>query len=157
MSSDYTPPDKRILESKNPQKLTGSAHYLIIAAITAGATHSFAARSAGISRSSLARWLEWGEDNCLNSVPSTSHNLFVAVGQAEFAHAKTQMEHIGNSAEDGDWRAAAWILERRYPKDYGKQLPLPDPDLKDKPPQLIIQFQGEEEKITFQTGEGNRP
>ena len=27
-----------------------------------------------------------------------------------------------NKAGTMDWRAAAWILERRFPKDFGKQL-----------------------------------
>ncbi|MDW8214703.1 MAG: hypothetical protein RMJ55_14190, partial [Roseiflexaceae bacterium] len=31
------------------------------------------------------------------------------------------LRHIAAAAANGQWQAAAWLLERRYPQIYGKQ------------------------------------
>lgn len=60
------------------------------------------------------------------------------------------MSRIMQGAAQGDWKAAAWILEHRYPQRYGKQLlevtgkdggPI---ELSTKSRQLIEQFAAEE-------------
>ncbi len=47
-----------------------------------------------------------------------------ALEAAESKHEVSQLSHINNAGREGrHWRAAAWVLEHRYPSRYGKRRP----------------------------------
>jgi len=80
----------------------------LVDAIRKGATHDLACKYAGIDNATLYRWMqeksEFGD----------------AIREAEGAAAFGWLSKIEEAAEDGNWKAAAWKLERRYPQDYGR-------------------------------------
>jgi len=87
----------------------------IITYIRAGSYVETAAAAAGVNKSTLYRWLERG-----------------AEGQEPFAGFATQVESALAEAElrdlaridraaDNNWQAAAWKLERRNPKMWGRR------------------------------------
>ena len=87
----------------------------IITYIRAGSYVETAAAAAGVDKSTLYRWLERG-----------------AEGQEPFAGFATQVESALAEAElrdlaridraaDSNWQAAAWKLERRNPKMWGRR------------------------------------
>jgi transposase len=78
-------------------------------AIRLGATYQLACDYAGITRETFYQWL--------NNKPDFSD----AVKDAEGKGALGWLAKIEQAASDGNWQAAAWKLERRYPQMYGRQ------------------------------------
>jgi hypothetical protein len=90
-----------------PTKLTPAVHQRILQALRQGATHAHAAAYAGVAERSF---YNWRDENV---------QFLQAVSQAEAEGALVQLVHINKAATD-DWRAAAWILEHRFPHAYGR-------------------------------------
>lgn len=93
-----------------PSKLTPETLEKIIKAIRGGATYELAAAFAGISYETFNEWRK--------TKPQFSEALREAEGEA----ALVWLAKIEQAAASGDWRAAAWKLERRYPRDYGRSV-----------------------------------
>jgi hypothetical protein len=99
-------------------------------------------REIGIHLSTFKRWFEEGEDE---DAPDEYRMFRAAVERAALRWERSRLEAITSAAEGrtktkrrivdgpngktttietedvgGDWRAAAWLLERRMPKDYGR-------------------------------------
>lgn len=77
-------------------------------AISIGATYKLAAQYAGINEATLHEWR--------NKKPEFSERLSRAEGKAAIQSLATI-----RAAAPQDWRAASWLLERRYPDEYGKR------------------------------------
>ena len=100
-----------------PTKFTPEVTSKILAAIRAGNYIETAAAWAGVNKDTLYDWLKQGSAQDTGKFKEFSD----AVGEA-LAHAEiTDVNHVGKAAQNGDWRAAAWRLERRNPKKWGKQ------------------------------------
>lgn len=80
----------------------------VLEAISIGATYELAAKYAGISKDTLDRWRRQKAD------------FAVRCDEAEGRAGIGWLAKIEREANNGDWRAASWKLERRYPNDYGK-------------------------------------
>jgi hypothetical protein len=81
----------------------------ILNALSAGATRDAAAGAAGISRATFYRWLE-------------EHETFETEVQEAEDRAETMYTAcVAKSAQDGDWRAAAWWLERRRHREFQRR------------------------------------
>lgn len=92
------------------QKKTPERMKRILQALELGATYQLAANAAGISASTLNRWMREDEefgDECRSSEGKAAVRWLAKIEQA---------------ASAGDWHAAAWKLERRFPRDYGKRI-----------------------------------
>lgn len=81
----------------------------IVQALELGATYDLAARFGGITYETFNRWRK--------SKPAFSE----AVEKAEGEAAVKWLAKIELAASAGNWQAAAWKLERRYPAQYGRQ------------------------------------
>lgn len=87
-----------------------------------------ACRGAGISPSTGHRWKGRGataleELESVGSVPKGESVFAKFTEGAQTAQADTIMEAVSiirGAAREGDWRAAAWFLERAYPSKWGK-------------------------------------
>jgi transposase-like protein len=90
-------------------KRTDARQRAICQAIEQGATYEMAAASAGIHRDTLHAWR--------SRDPAFSDALKAAEARGVLAC----LSRIQQAANDGQWQAAAWILERRYPADYGRR------------------------------------
>ena len=88
-------------------KATDARIDVVLAALGAGSTREAAAGHAGIDRSTLHRWLERDTSLCV---------------RVEKAEADFEVRSVAQIATAGtnDWRAAAWLLERRRPAGYGR-------------------------------------
>ena len=88
-------------------------------AIALGATYQLAALYAGISESTFTRWRAQAE----GAKPGTPlAQLRERLRQAEGRAALTWLARIEQAAANGDWRAAAYKLEKRYPDQYGPRV-----------------------------------
>lgn len=90
-------------------KLTKERQEIIVAAIEKGCTFKLAAQAAGIDERTLYRWLEKGEDG---AAPLYSQ-FRQAIKRAEGQQAERLLALIERHAIT-DWKAAAWMLERRH-------------------------------------------
>lgn len=91
-----------------PTKYNDDVAKKICDAIRVGATFRLAAAFAGISEDTFQRWHK-------------NNAVFAdAIKEAEGAGAVGWLAKIEKAANEGAWQAAAWKLERRYPKEYGR-------------------------------------
>lgn len=102
---------KRLLRGRKPgvTKRTPEIDQRIRTALELGASYCAASAYAGIAYITFVRWRDMDDD-------------FAAM--IELAQGKAQvgwLAKIEKAATDGNWQAAAWKLERRYPDEYGRR------------------------------------
>ncbi len=103
-----------------PTKLTPEVSEKIVRAIRAGNYPAVAAAHAGIHASTYYRWMERGELEG-DAVEDDPYRHFRS--EVERAIADSEAAEVGlvlKAARDGDWRAAAWLLERRFSERWGR-------------------------------------
>jgi transposase len=91
-----------------PTKYTPETAKKIYDAIRVGATYELACAYAGISYETFNQWRK------------AKAQFSEAVKEAEGGAAIKWLAQIDKAAQDGTWQAAAWKLERRYPREYGR-------------------------------------
>ena len=91
-----------------PSKATEARIETLLVALRTGCTREAACDHAGIVRTTLYRWVE--------SKPGLRARVEKAEADAEVRFTA----QVARAAGDDDWRAAAWWLERRRPKSYGR-------------------------------------
>jgi transposase len=96
-------------ESGRKSKYTPDRIDKITKAIGVGATYTHACNYAGIDLDTFARWRKKYAD------------FAEAIKEAEGKAVIGWLAKIEKAASDGNWTAAAWKLERRYPEDYGRK------------------------------------
>jgi hypothetical protein len=80
----------------------------VLKAVEAGGTLTDAARVAGIGRRTLYDWLEQDTE------------LVERIDEAKLRRREKLLKRIEQSSEEGDWKAAAWILERTMPEEFSR-------------------------------------
>lgn len=107
------------MAGSRPTKFTPETVARLLKAVRAGLPYHLAAEAAGISETTFYEWQRGefprGADKALKA--QFSEELTRARGES----ALRLMALISSAAPD-DWRAAAWILERRFPKDFGRHV-----------------------------------
>ena len=99
-----------------PSKLTESRMEKLIEALRSGGYRIDACRAAGIHYNTLLAWEKRGE-----SEGSGEYLEFLdALRRAEAEAVITNIDVITKAAQDGDWRAAAWFLEHKYPDKWAR-------------------------------------
>lgn len=74
-----------------------------------------AAMSAGINEATFHAWKSRGEQDEAGPFRDFSESI----KRAEAEYVRSALELIGSAAKKS-WQAAAWLLERRYPHEYGQ-------------------------------------
>ena len=97
-----------------PSKLNSQTQTSICNAIEAGTPLKYAALYAGVGESTVHRWLAMAEA----AKPKPEFVEFREAGQRAQARSVTRLVAMVTRAADNDWRAAAWLLERRAPEDF---------------------------------------
>jgi len=93
-----------------PSKLTPERRARLVQAARLGLTRELQADYAGVGRSTLARWLATGR----KAKRGQFRELWEALKEAEAQGAALHMTRIAGASKEGDWKAAAWLLERRH-------------------------------------------
>jgi hypothetical protein len=84
----------------------------------AGTSYKQAAALAEVSYASLNRWRQQGSQP---DAPAEFRNFCNQIEAAEAQAADKLLKIILSAAAERDWKAAAWLLERRHPEDWGKK------------------------------------
>jgi hypothetical protein len=100
--------------SGRPSKLTADVRDKVVNAIRLGGSRNDAALFAGIDPRTLRRWMDAGAEE--GDGPHAE--LRAAVVEAETIWKVTALGTIAKAAST-DWKAAAWLLERRHPAEFG--------------------------------------
>lgn len=98
-----------------PTKLSAEITAKVCDDLRAGHSVSSACASAGIHQASYFGWMARGEAGERRFV-----EFFDAVTQAK-ADGARQLEAVVRKSAMDDWRAAAWMLERRLPDEWSKR------------------------------------
>lgn len=90
-------------------KFTKARKERILQAIGAGCSYEMAADYAGITRQTLWAWMKKGEEG-------KDKNYLTFLNDIKSAEVEGAMANLGTiqDASKKDWKAAAWILERRH-------------------------------------------
>jgi transposase-like protein len=103
-------------------KLTSQRMLVIQKALRAGSTRKAAAAVAGVGESTFYDWMRAGaNDEGSNLARQLVVVVEAAEGEAELRAATT----INEAIDKGDWKAAAWWLERRRRQEWGRPQPIP--------------------------------
>jgi transposase len=106
--------------ARRPTKLTPDVRTRLVQVLQIGTFRENAARYVGIGVSTFYRWMEAGEADVEHDRQTPFRELWEAVTRAE-AHAEVvAVGKIGLAARS-DWRAAAFLLERRWPERWGRR------------------------------------
>jgi len=117
-----------------PHKLTPEVEERMVRAISVGAAYKDACAYAGISYQTFLNWKKRAQqsearsdDGCDEPEETTRRfvEFFDRIKKAQGDAAMSWLATI-NKAAKRDWRAAAWALERRYPKSYDRNRLRPD-------------------------------
>jgi hypothetical protein len=113
-----TPAKKRIVRAVGrPSKFTPDVCNRILTAIRNGNTYEASAQYGGISYSLLREWIVQGEQDQAGEFLEFVEALKKAEAEAEVE----SVALIRRSAQEGQWQAAAWFLERRKPSEWGRK------------------------------------
>lgn len=102
-----------------PTKFTVDVKKKLITAIQKGATYELACNYARISYGSFRSWMKLGEEQIDLNNGDEYLEFFKDVKEAEGLSALVWLKKIDDGAVK-NWQAAAWKLERKYPKQYGR-------------------------------------
>lgn len=98
-----------------PSEFTAEVEKAILDALAAGASVTDSVEAAGISERTYRRWLEEGEpDDGPKHFRRFRESVVQARARGRVAHAAI----IRRAANEGDWRASAWFLERSDPQNW---------------------------------------
>jgi len=104
-----------------PTKFTNETVNTLMVGVRSGLPFRLAAEAAGISETTFTCWqsgkLPRGADRALKA--SFSAQLTRARGESAL-----RLSGLISRAATDDWRAAAWLLERRFPRDFAKDASL---------------------------------
>lgn len=145
-----------------PTKLDAEAANAIVAILQKGLTIDDACEAAGIDDSTFQRWLRRGEKAAkareLKPEEKPFREFCAAVKKARAVGKITLVQRIENASvgdelNPADWKAAAWLLERMHPHQFGRKYirieaaPVagdgtPLPDTKAPPPTINLVIEG---------------
>lgn len=117
-----------------PSKLTPERVEIIAQAIEDGLSRQSAANMAGIHKATLQDWLAKGLGG---EEGFTDFSDRVGVSDAKFEAGAIQEIRRGGIK---DWRAYAWLLERKDPSNFGRKDPTQVTDKPDVPTEIRVRF-----------------
>jgi len=119
-----------------PTKLTEKIATNIVATLSEGSFIDTAAKANGVTVQTVYNWMERGEADSVAGKVTDYAAFFEAVTCARASAESNAVKAIRDAMPD-DWRAAAWFLERTFPKRYGKRV-LP----------MLAEDKGDSDKMT---------
>lgn len=99
-------------------KLTRKLGTEICDRIAKGVPKSYAARASGVAPNTVLEWERRGRGE--DERPATELTTWFA-GEMERALAQFIESKIVEISQDEDWHAKAWMLERRFPDEFGRR------------------------------------
>lgn len=112
----FTLPKKSPPQGGRPCLLTPSCKAILLKAIEEGMPLKQAAMAAGVSYDSMNRWRKRGESE---NEPLMFRKFCKELQRSEAIAMQRLIGRI-QAAGETDWKASAWMLEKRFPEEFGK-------------------------------------
>lgn len=100
-------------------KLTEEMIEEIAKHIELGMINKDVAQLVGISETTFYNWMNEGENSKDDN--NIFRKFYLKVKEAEAKAIKRNLAIIQRAANEGNWQAAAWFLERKRPEDWGRK------------------------------------
>lgn len=100
-------------------KLTEKMIEEIAKHIELGMINKDVAQLVGISETTFYNWMNEGENSKDDN--NIFRKFYLKVKEAEAKAIKRNLAIIQRAANEGNWQAAAWFLERKRPEDWGRK------------------------------------
>ncbi len=107
---------KRPRKAPAQSRFTPEVQQKILNAISIGSPLMLAPLAAGIAYTTFRKWIRTGEEQGKGPY----YEFAQKVKEAEGAAVSVWLAVIEKAARSGNWTAAAWKLERRYPELFGR-------------------------------------
>jgi len=115
---DYKPVKRKPML---PNTLTEAKTGKICECLRLGMSKSASAKAAGISNQLLSFWMKRGEETTEED-GTGFHTFFQRISQSITGCEEEHLKVVAKAGmEDGDWKASAWLLERRFREQWGKK------------------------------------
>lgn len=98
-------------------KLTPDVQKEIGQNIILGMPIKFAAEAAGIGETTFYRWMQSGE----KAKRGKFREFWEYIKECQAKAVQLHLKLITKAAGEGTWQASAWILERRFPEEFGRR------------------------------------
>ena len=106
-----------------PCKLTPEVHQRIVQFLRHGNSQKAAAEAAGIHEATLQRWLAEGEASAQSCFREFCEDCKKAQAEWQASMVRVVERHaVGADGLMPTWQAAAWLLERRDHKNWGRKV-----------------------------------
>lgn len=144
-------PRKPVKKPGRPTLLNPTRQAALLKAIELGMPLKQAAAMADMSYDTLNHWQKRGENE---SAPPEYRQFCQLLRRSQAVAMQVHLSSICDASKR-DWRAAAWILERRHPEDFARQQQLehsgpngtplmPDPDIT---PEVLVRMKKQTELV----------
>lgn len=104
------------MQGAPPAIADSTVYNTIVENVRLGLDVSSAASAAGVNPKLIYDWIRRGEQNINELYAQFVQDLYKAAAEYEASHLQNITQHSSH-----DWRASAWILERRYPHKWGSK------------------------------------
>jgi transposase len=104
-----------------PTLLTDDRRADLILLLANGASSARAARAVGVGERTLRRWLRDGLAEQVAQARAARPEAKDALAEARLVVV------VARAAALGDWKAGAWLLERRWPDRWGREVTIHPP------------------------------
>lgn len=131
-------------------KFTPEVREIILEAIEAGNYYNVACSVAGVSYKTFREWIKRGRS--ADPADAEYRAFRSAVKRAEAEGERKHLKCITDEAAQ-TWQAAAWFLERKYPKRWAKR-DIPPPAPRDKVDELVDELRAIRQAGTAGAGGG---
>ena len=101
-----------------PSKLTPDIQKRIGNNIALGLTYKLAAESTGVTYKTFNLWMTKGK----NSTSGEYYRFYKHILKCNADAAKALLEHLNEAAASGNCQICMWILERRFPEEFGRRV-----------------------------------
>lgn len=117
-----SPREKLGREPLYPTSFTAERRDQVVNAIMAGGSISLAAAAAGVGNDTLRNWMMIGAEEAAAGFTDTPlSKLFLDVERANWTVAQACLMSIIDAAQGGEWKAGAYLLDKRFGKYFDQQ------------------------------------
>ena len=101
-----------------PSKLTSEIQQKIGDCVSLGLTYVLAANSAGLTYQTFNQWMKLGRD----STSGKYFEFYKHIEQRNAEGALKILQRLNDAAEAGNCQVCMFILERRFPEEFGRRV-----------------------------------